>query len=177
MMMSTIALIAGSAWSQDPSSEIPKPQARSLTAAEPARSLMPQRGLRSTGREHPHRVEIDGIATVEMRIASPVSAVTAVHKVTMPNDPQIHIELGRTEYKTIKLVGELPLPGDIYDWFKSVSGGNDDRRGGQIILLANDGSDMDRIEFTDALPVGLDIELAGSRWVMTLAVEFIQFRL
>ena len=99
-----------------------------------------------------------------------------VHQVTAPNDPRIHIQLGRTEYKTIRVTGELPLPSQMLEWFESVRDGNDDRRNGRIILLERDmQTEIHQIEFHEALPIGLDIDLAGSRWFMTLAVELIEF--
>lgn len=181
MLMSAVALtatalITANAWSQEPQTERPQPGARSLPSAGAPGGPMMQRTLRFPGREHPHRVEISGIATADMRIASSLSAVTAVHNVTTPNDPRIHIKLGRTEYKAIKVTGELPPPREMLDWYKGVRNGNDDRRTGVIILNANDGSEIHRMAFYAALPVGLDIELAGSRWIMTLAVELIEFR-
>ncbi len=180
ILMSAVALTATvlvtvNAWSQEPQTERPQPAARSLPPAGASRGPMMQRALRSPGREHPHRVEITGIATADMRIASSLSAVTAVHNVTTPNDPRIHIKLGRTDYKAIKVTGELPPPREMLDWYRDVRNGNDDRRAGAIVLNANDGSDIHRILFREALPVGLDIELAGSRWIMTLAVELIEF--
>jgi len=180
VMMSAVALtatalITDNAWSQEPQSERPQPGARSLPPAGAPRGPMMQRALRSSGREQPHRIEINGIQTADMRIASSLSAVTAVHNVTTPNDPRIHIKLGRTDYKAVKVTGELPPPREMLDWYKSIRNGNDDRRAGAIILSANDGSEIHRIMFYEALPVGLDIELAGSRWIMTLAVELIEF--
>ena len=174
--LTATALVTANAWSQEPQTERPQAGARSLPPAGASRGPMMQRALRSPGREHPHRVEITGIATADMRIASSLSAVTAVHNVTTPNDPRIHIKLGRTEYKAIKGTGELPPPRDMLDWYRDVRNGNDDRRAGVIVLSANDGSDIHRILLREALPVGLDIELAGSRWIMTLAVELIEFR-
>ena len=173
--LTTTALITANAWSQEPQTERPQPGARSLPPAGATRGPMMQRALRSPGREQPHRIEINGIQTADMRVASSVSAVTAVHNVTTPNDPRIHIKLGRTEYKAVKVTGELPPPLEMLDWYKSVRNGNDDRRAGAIILSANDGSEIHRINFYEALPVGLDIELANSRWIMTLAVELIEF--
>ncbi len=180
VLMSAVALtvtvlITDNAWSQEPQTERPQPGTRSLPPAGAPPGPMMQRALRSSGREHPHRIEINGIQTADMRIASSLSAVTAVHNVTTPNDPRIHIKLGRTDYKAVKVTGELPPPREMLDWYKSVRNGNDDRRAGAIILNANDGSEIHRIMFYEALPVGLDIELAGSRWIMTLAVELIEF--
>lgn len=173
--LTATALITANAWSQEPQTERPQPEAKSLPSAGAPRGPMMQRALRSSVREHPHRIEINGIQTADMRIASSLSAVTTVHNVTTPNDPRIHIKLGRTDYKAIKVTGELPPPREMLDWYKGVRNGNDDRRAGAIVLSANDGSEIHRIMFHEALPVGLDIELAGSRWLMTLAVELIEF--
>ena len=176
LLLSSVTLLAAGAWAQDPQPESPRPSSRALPPPGALPGAMTERRLLMAGLEHPHRVEIDGVAEEGMRVISPLSAAMDVQKVTAPNDPRVHIQLGRTAYKTIRVSGELPLRGDMLEWFEQVRDGRDERRSGSVILLENDmQTEIQRMNFFEALPIGVDVELAGSRWVMTLAVELIDF--
>ena len=162
-VISALALFAGGAWSQETSGSD-----TAEAGADQARTI--------ERREHPHRVEIEKIQSGSLRVASTVSAVMEVNRFTVPDDPRIRIQLGRTEYQTIRITGPLPLPAEVITWFEGVRAGQNDRRSGSIILLEDDRrTEIRRMNFYESLPVQLDVELHESRWYLTVAVELIEF--
>ena len=100
-----------------------------------------------------------------------------VHTFRSPNEQIERLIPGRLSYASVKFSGALPLldNGPI-DWFENMRNGIVDRRAARIALLDNDmQTELQQINLFELFPIGLEIDIPGSRWFLTVAVQRVDF--
>ncbi len=97
--------------------------------------------------------------------------------VTHGDDPYKRHMPGAIEYENISLSRGMTQNKDLFDWYKNIIDGKDDRRSGSIIILENDYEEGRRFDFFGAYPcsyAGFEMSSDGSAMSLEkfeLAVE------
>ncbi len=89
--------------------------------------------------------------------------------ITHGDDPYKRHMPGIVEYENITLSRGMTDNKDLFDWFKNVRDGKDDRRSGSIIILENDYDEGRRFDFYGAYPTSFSgVELSSDSSAMAL---------
>ena len=89
--------------------------------------------------------------------------------VTHGDDPYKRHMPGAIEYENITLSRGMTDNKDLLDWMKRVLDGEDDRRSGSILVLANDYDESRRFNFYGAYPISFSgVELSADGSAMSL---------
>ena len=104
-------------------------------------------------KDYRFQVEIDGIPTTQFLECSGICSELAVIEYREGGDPtSVHKLPGRASYSDITLKRGITQSHDLYDWHRALLQGQNDRRNGNIILLADDGTEVVRWVFSNAWP-------------------------
>lgn len=89
--------------------------------------------------------------------------------VTHGDDPYKRHMPGSIEYENITLSRGMTANKDLFEWFKAVLDGKDDRRSGSIIIMENDYEEGRRFDFFGAYPTTFSgVELSSDGSAMSL---------
>jgi len=89
--------------------------------------------------------------------------------ITHGDDPYKRHMPGSVEYENITLSRGMTTNKDMFEWFKNVLDGKDDRRSGSIIILENDYDEGRRFDFFGAYPTSFSgVELSSDGSAMSL---------
>lgn len=122
--------------------------------------------------EQPHRIEIEGIASLQgVRVTSVIAGQVDVRSAGNPNNSRVKLAPGLVTYKRLRLSGELPSNREVVQWFDATRDGNVRRANMLIVLMDYDGEEIEAIAIENAMPVGLEIDIPSSQWHLTVAFE------
>jgi phage tail-like protein len=98
-------------------------------------------------------VEIDSIAVAGFSECSGLTAETAVIEYREGSDVAgVRKLAGLTKLTAIVLKRGITKDRDLWNWYKNIMNGSNDRRNGTVVLLANDRTPVARWHFTNGWP-------------------------
>ncbi len=101
-------------------------------------------------------VELDGIQSAGFMECSGLSAeITVIEYREGSSNAPIKLP-GLRKFSNITLKRGMTQSRDLWQWFKSILQGKIDRRNGSIVILADDRSEVARVNFVSAWPCKWD---------------------
>ena len=112
---------------------------------------MPNREFDHIG-NYNFRVEIEGVTVGAFMEVSGLESVTEVLETSDGNDLNIRKRPGRTSYSNIVLCRGFTNSDELWNWRRTVTNGDTQRKSGSIILCDDKGNEIMRYNFFEGWP-------------------------